>query len=58
MPIAAFAVLVTYYLVKVKEPEAVEHRIDYPGIAAISVGLVSLLIALTRSTTGAGETRG
>jgi EmrB/QacA subfamily drug resistance transporter len=46
VPIAAFAVLVTYFLVKVKEPEAAEHRIDYPGIAAISVGLVSLLVAL------------
>jgi EmrB/QacA subfamily drug resistance transporter len=46
VPIAAFAVLVTYYLVKVKEPEGAEHRIDYPGIAAISVGLVSLLVAL------------
>ena len=46
VPIAIFAVLVTYYLVKVKEPEAAERRIDYPGIAAISVGLVSLLIAL------------
>jgi EmrB/QacA subfamily drug resistance transporter len=46
VPIAAFAVLVTYYLVRVKEPEAAEHRIDYPGIAAISVGLVSLLVAL------------
>jgi EmrB/QacA subfamily drug resistance transporter len=46
VPVAAFAVLVTYYLVKVKEPEGIEHRIDYPGIAAISIGLVSLLIAL------------
>jgi EmrB/QacA subfamily drug resistance transporter len=46
VPIAAFAVLVTYYLVKVKEPEAAEQRIDYPGITAISIGLVSLLVAL------------
>jgi EmrB/QacA subfamily drug resistance transporter len=46
VPIAAFAVLVTYYLVKVKEPEASERRIDYPGIATISIGLVSLLVAL------------
>ncbi|HEY8809964.1 MAG TPA: DHA2 family efflux MFS transporter permease subunit [Solirubrobacterales bacterium] len=46
VPIAAFAVLVTYYLVKVKEPEAAEQRIDYPGISTISIGLVSLLIAL------------
>src|ERR1044072_1309397 len=48
VPISAFAVLVTYYLVRVKEPEAEEQRIDYPGIAALSEGLVSLLIALDR----------
>ena len=46
MPISIFAVLVTYRLVKVAEPEPGEQRIDYPGIAAISVGLVSLLVAL------------
>jgi len=46
VPIAIFAVLVTYFLVHVKEPESDERQIDYPGIAAISVGLVSLLIAL------------
>jgi EmrB/QacA subfamily drug resistance transporter len=46
VPVSAFAVLVTYRLVKVAEPEPGEQRIDYPGIAAISVGLVSLLVAL------------
>ena len=46
VPISVFAVLVTYFLVRVKEPEAEEQRIDYAGIAALSVGLVSLLIAL------------
>jgi EmrB/QacA subfamily drug resistance transporter len=46
VPVAIFAVLVTYYLVRVKEPDAGEQRIDYPGVVAISVGLVSLLIAL------------
>jgi EmrB/QacA subfamily drug resistance transporter len=46
VPVAAFAVLVTYRLVKVKEPEVESQRIDYPGIATISVGLVSLLVAL------------
>jgi len=46
VPIAVFAVAVTYFLVHVKEPESEERQIDYPGIAAISVGLVSLLIAL------------
>ena len=46
VPISIFAVLVTYRLVKVAEPEQDRRRIDYPGIAAISVGLVSLLVAL------------
>jgi EmrB/QacA subfamily drug resistance transporter len=46
VPVAIFAVIVTYYLVRVKEPDAGEQRIDYPGIAAISTGLVALLIAL------------
>jgi EmrB/QacA subfamily drug resistance transporter len=46
VPIAAFAVGVTYRLVHVREPEAGERRIDYAGIATLSVGLVSLLIAL------------
>ncbi len=46
VPIAAFAVLVTHFLVHVKEPEVGEQRIDYPGIATISIGLVSLLVAL------------
>jgi EmrB/QacA subfamily drug resistance transporter len=46
VPIAAFAVGVTYWLVHVSEPEGGERRIDYPGIVALSVGLVSLLVAL------------
>jgi EmrB/QacA subfamily drug resistance transporter len=46
VPIAIFAVGVTWFLVHVKEPDSGERRIDYPGVAAISVGLVSLLIAL------------
>jgi EmrB/QacA subfamily drug resistance transporter len=46
VPIAAFAVGVAWFLVHVKEPDPGERRIDYTGIAAISVGLVSLLIAL------------
>ncbi len=46
VPISAFAVLVTYRFVKADEPEAGEQRIDYPGIATLSVGLVSLLVAL------------
>jgi EmrB/QacA subfamily drug resistance transporter len=46
VPISVFAVLVTWFLVHVKEPEAEDQRIDYPGVATLSIGLVSLLIAL------------
>jgi EmrB/QacA subfamily drug resistance transporter len=46
VPIAIFAVLVTYFLVHVEEPESSDHRIDYAGITTLSVGLVSLLVAL------------
>ena len=49
VPISIFAVLVTYFLVHVKEPESADHRIDYPGVASISIGLVSLLIALDQA---------
>jgi EmrB/QacA subfamily drug resistance transporter len=46
VPISVAAILNTWYLVKVKEPEAGERRIDYAGVAALSIGLVSLLVAL------------
>jgi EmrB/QacA subfamily drug resistance transporter len=46
VPVAIFAVAVTWFLVHVKEPDASDRRIDYAGISALSVGLVSLLIAL------------
>jgi EmrB/QacA subfamily drug resistance transporter len=46
VPVSIFAVLVTWLLVHVEEPEAVERKIDYGGIAALSGGLVSLLVAL------------
>jgi EmrB/QacA subfamily drug resistance transporter len=46
VPVSAFAVLVTYRLVKVTEPDPGKQRIDYAGIATLSLGLVSLLVAL------------
>jgi EmrB/QacA subfamily drug resistance transporter len=46
VPIAAFAVGVIWWSVHLDEPEDSDHAIDYPGIAAISIGLVSLLVAL------------
>jgi EmrB/QacA subfamily drug resistance transporter len=46
VPIAAFAVAVVWASVHLTEPEDSDHRIDYAGITSISLGLVSLLIAL------------
>jgi EmrB/QacA subfamily drug resistance transporter len=46
VPISIFAVAVTWFLVHVKEPDPGERRIDYAGIAVLSVGLVALLIGL------------
>ncbi|MGN6254581.1 MAG: MFS transporter [Solirubrobacterales bacterium] len=46
VPVALFAIAVTYLLVHVKEPESKERQIDYAGITVLSVGLVSLLVAL------------
>jgi EmrB/QacA subfamily drug resistance transporter len=46
VPVSVFAVAVTWLLVHVREPDAGERRIDYAGITTLSVGLVSLLIAL------------
>ena len=46
VPVAVFAVLVTYRLVHLEEETSEEQRIDYPGIATLSTGLVALLVAL------------
>lgn len=46
VPVSIFAVAVTWFLVHVREPEPGERRIDYTGIAAVSIGLVALLIGL------------
>ncbi len=46
VPVSIFAVAVTYFLVHVEEPEGGERQIDYAGIATLSIGLVSLLVAL------------
>jgi len=46
VPIAAFAVAVVWSSVHLADPKDADHRIDYAGITAISLGLVSLLVAL------------
>lgn len=46
VPIAAFAVAVVWSSVHLTEVGDPDHKIDYAGVTAISLGLVSLLIAL------------
>jgi EmrB/QacA subfamily drug resistance transporter len=46
LPIAAFAILVTWRVVPRDKPSTAEHRIDYAGIVALSAGLLALLLAL------------
>jgi len=46
LPIAAIAVLVTWRIVAEEKPDTTDHRIDYAGVAALSVGLFALLLAL------------
>jgi len=46
VPIATFAIAVIWSSVHLTEPGDADHEIDYRGIAAISIGLVSLLVAL------------
>jgi EmrB/QacA subfamily drug resistance transporter len=46
LPVAAFAMLVTFRVVARDTPDRTGQKIDYPGIAALSVGILSLLLAL------------
>jgi EmrB/QacA subfamily drug resistance transporter len=50
VPIAAFGVLATWLAIHQTEPEPADHRIDYAGVATLSLGLVSLLVALDQVT--------
>jgi len=50
LPVAAFAAFVTMREIKPDHPEVEDTRIDYGGIATISVGLVSLLLAFDQAT--------
>lgn len=50
LPIAAFALLVTWRVVARDQPTLTDHRIDYKGIIALSVGLLALLLVLDEGT--------
>ncbi len=58
VPIAAFGVLATWLAIHQTEPEPADRRIDYGGVATLSLGLVSLLVALDQVTDwGWGDAR-
>jgi EmrB/QacA subfamily drug resistance transporter len=46
LPIAAFAILVTWRVVPAEKLDASHQRIDYGGVLALSIGLLALLLSL------------
>jgi EmrB/QacA subfamily drug resistance transporter len=58
VPIAAFSILITWMKVHQPKVKSEAERIDYGGIAALSLGLVLLLLALDQSVDwGWGDVR-
>jgi EmrB/QacA subfamily drug resistance transporter len=50
LPIAAFAILVTWRVIRTDDATTDDRRLDWPGVATLSVGLLSLLLALDQGT--------
>ncbi len=50
LPIAAFAMYVTWRNVHLSETLSDDHRFDYLGVTTISIGLVALLLALDQGS--------
>jgi EmrB/QacA subfamily drug resistance transporter len=50
-PIAAGAVAVALFATRESRDETVSKRVDYPGIAAITIGLTALVLALVEGNT-------
>src|SRR3954451_14742678 len=46
LPVAAGAVAVTLYAAPESRDESTRHRVDWPGIATLSIGLTALVLAL------------
>ena len=51
LPVAVAAVLITLFAVRESRDETVERSIDLPGVAAITVALAAIVIALVESNT-------
>jgi EmrB/QacA subfamily drug resistance transporter len=50
LPIAAFAILVTWRVIRGDETASDDRRLDWSGMATLSIGLLSLLLALDQGT--------
>lgn len=50
IPIAAFGVAATLWSIKPDAVDQVRERLDYAGVATLSIGLVSFLLALDQSS--------
>jgi EmrB/QacA subfamily drug resistance transporter len=50
LPIAAFAILVTWRVIRADDATAADRRLDWPGMTTLSVGLLALLLALDQGT--------
>jgi EmrB/QacA subfamily drug resistance transporter len=50
LPVAAFAILVTWRVIPVDASGAGERRLDWGGVTTLSAGLLSLLLALDQGT--------
>ncbi len=50
LPIAAFAILVTWKVVARDAPSTAERQLDFLGVATLSIGLLSLLLALDQGS--------
>jgi EmrB/QacA subfamily drug resistance transporter len=46
LPVAAGAIVVTLFAAEESRDETVDRRVDWPGIAALTVGLTALVLAL------------
>src|SRR3954452_9972844 len=51
LPVAVGAVLITLFAARNSRDETVDRSIDYPGIAAFSIGLTALILALIEGNT-------
>lgn len=50
VPLGLLSAGLTYYSVKIKDTKIPDEKIDYAGIATLSIALVSLMYALNQST--------